>query len=304
MMHFWVDGRMQPSREALFHLELGAFHYGLAAFEGILAIRVGRRGEGRSGVALFRAHEHITRLFLSAAGVGIDTRYTAEDVIGAIRTTVGYNGLNTYYIRPLLFREGDYLRLVHKRTPVRLAILLNSFHFRFFTLTMRRPIALTAFDGLINPFGGAFASLKVSGRYVINMLAKKHAVSLGFDDAVLFDSRGNTTETTSANVFVKRGNELLTPAVGNIIDGITRRTVIKILHQMGIQVREGVISRDELLSSDGMFITGSAAGIVPVARIGDRKFSTRIPWLPELQKRYLDALTGRSGEMQGYLTYL
>lgn len=300
-LYAWIDGRICPQEEALFNLRLAAFHYGLAAFEGILAVK--EAGKGRSGVALFRAPEHIARLLESAQALHLEARYPTQDILEAIKEIVIHNGSRTCYVRPLMFGESDYLHLGPKNMPARLAVMVRPFSFLAFSLKMKRPVSLTTFGGRDNPSAGALGSLKVSGRYAINMLAKRYALDRGYADAVLFDSSGSVTEATSSNIFMIRKNEISTPAPGKIIDGITRKTAISILGQMGLKVAVRAIGSEELFESDAIFMTGTASGIVSAKNIDGHRLNAAASVLVELRNRYIDVISARDGKNKAYLSY-
>ncbi|MFA4983882.1 MAG: aminotransferase class IV [Candidatus Omnitrophota bacterium] len=300
-LYAWIDGRVSSQEVALFNLRLGAFHYGLAAFEGILAVRA--RGKGRNGVALFRAPEHIARLLESAQALHLDVRYSPQDILEAIREIVIRNGSRTCYVRPLLFGGNDYLHLARKNMPASLAVMVRPFNFLAFSLKMKIPVSLTTFGGRDNPSAGALGSLKVSGRYAMNMLAKRYALDRGCADAVLFDSSGSVAEATSSNIFIICKNKISTPAPGKIIDGITRKTVISILEQMGLKVAVRVIGREELLESDAIFLTGTASGIVCARNIEGHKLNAAAFVPAKLRSRYIDIISGRDDKNSSYLNY-
>ncbi len=290
MIYCWIDGKLVNMKDSLISLELGAFHYGSVVFDGILAVEISR--ENKKKVVLFRPAEHIDRFLKSASIMGFNLKYSNNEIIKIIENTIRFNSLSSYYIRPILFSETAYFKLLPGRSGARLAILLKPFHFRLFSLKMKIPVSLTCCDSIINPFSGDFSSLKVSGRYLINILAKRQARRSGFDDAVLFNCRGYVTETTSANIFILRKGKVQTPPLGNIIDGITRRTVIEILASMGISVIERGITKEEILDSDAIFTTGTATGIVPVKQIDKIKLNSSHILVREIQRRYIEIIKG------------
>ncbi len=285
-MHYWVDGKVYNKKELFIDLDANSLHYGLAIFEGILALKL------KNDVILFRLNEHIERFFKSADLLGLDIVYSKDDIIKAIKRVVKLNGLNSYYIRPILFSKDSYLKLLPSKRNTSLAILLKPFNLRLFSLKMKIPISLACFEGLINPFCGEYSSLKASGRYLISALAKKHASELGYDDVVLFGKDGNITETSTANIFILKNNEIKTPPLDNVLDGITRKTVIGILSKMSVRIKQEEITKKELLNSDAAFITGSAKGIVSIKKIEKKKLNSSHGIIKELQERYIKVITG------------
>lgn len=299
---FWIDGKIYNRKEAIFNLEIGALHYGSSVFEGILSVKIKERSENK--VVIFHLKEHIQRLLNSANILGLNINYSQDEVIEAVKSLIKFNGLNNYYIRPILFSRGDYSKLFSNRKNTTLGILLHKFNFKLFKLKMYFPISLVCLDKFIIPFTGKYASLKASGRYLINILAKKEADSLGYDDAVLFDIRGNLAETTTANIFMVKDNKVITPLLGNIIDGITRKTVIELLSDMDVEVKQEDISKEELLNCDAFFLTGTATGIVSVKQIDKKRLNFRHRLIVELQNRYLDIITAKEKAFQDYITYI
>ncbi len=295
----WVDGRLQEAGEVSLSPETGALHYGTAVFEGIVAVR------SRQGLVLFRAQEHMARLLNSAALLGMGLGYTQEELVGALKDTLRDQAAGrSYYVRPVVFDRNDYSRLLAKRKKVSLIILCRPFDFRLFALRMKLPVSLCIFDGLPLVFSGRFATLKASGRYVVNALAKQEGVRLGYQDSLLCDVRGNLAEATSANIFVVHKEGCLTPAPGNIIDGITRKTVISMMEQMGITVKQLALNKDMLSEAEAAFITGTASGIVAVKRIGKKTLNSRHALVRKLQDEYLGLISGRQGQVDGYLSYV
>lgn len=302
MIKFWLNGRMYKKEEAAVKLESGALHYGLAVFEGIITVGIKERGKRQ--IVLFRASEHIDRLLSSADILGLSVKYSHNDIIMAIKDVITSNGWRSYYVRPLVYSQDNYLRLTRRNIPSILAVLIKPFNFQVFSIRMRIPISLLCFEGMSNPFKGKYASLKASGRYLINAVAKRHADLSGYDEAVLLDQNGHVSETTAANIFLIKDNKIYTPPLGNIIGGITRKTAIDILYAMGIMVGERDISKGELLGSDAIFITGTAAGIVAVRQICHRRLDVTHRILAELQNRYLNIISAKDKEFSNHISYV
>jgi len=131
---FWIDGRICSKRESLFNLEIGALHYGSLVFEGILSVKIREASENK--VVIFHLEEHIQRLLNSANILGLNLNYSQDEITEVIKSLIKINGLSSYYIRPILFSRGDYLKLFHGRKNATLAILLHQFNFKLFTLKM------------------------------------------------------------------------------------------------------------------------------------------------------------------------
>ncbi|MDD5254978.1 MAG: aminotransferase class IV [Candidatus Omnitrophica bacterium] len=282
--------------------ELGAFHYGLAAFEGMLVIRAQDPG-GSQRIGIFRAGEHIARLKKSAEVIGAGLSISPETVLRNIKKEIMLRRPGSYYVRPMLFKSGDYIRLLHRHAPDSFIVLSKPFNFRIFLMKTRLPISLMLFQGLHSPFQGEFASAKISGRYLVNALAKKRAYDLGYNDAVLCDEEGFITESTSANVFVVQKGVVFTPTTRAIIKGITRSIVMDILREIGVTVTEKDISRQEILEEGSVFITGTASGIVACRKLEGRIIPAH-PLVREIQERYARMVTDQRPDAQGCWSYV
>ena len=298
-MPCWLDGTFHDREERLLGLDIGAFHYGVAVFEGILAVRSGRGG--KEGAALFRNADHVKRLWESAAMLGLEPPYSKEETARIIKDAIRHYRIGTCYVRPVLFAKDDYTRLLPAARKCSFAVLLKPASFRLLLLKMRMAVSLMMFEEAAIPLSGRFASLKASGRYLVNALAKRQAERSGFTDALLFDRQGGLAEATSTNIFVIRKDSVMTPAPGAIINGITRRSVIDILHDSGYRVEERDIMKDELGVCDAAFLTGTAAGISPVGRIGKHRLNSRHRIIGEIRDGYVKMLIGQSGDAEALL---
>ena len=258
----WLDGQLVPWREATPHVLSHALHYGSAVFE----------GERIYGGRIFRLSAHSARLLRSAALLDFAIPWSRAEIDEATREVVRANGLERGYVRPLAWRGAEAIGVSALGTKVHLAIAPWDWGAYFTGDAKRRGVRLTM-AGYRRP-GPEHApgASKASGLYVICTMEKDRALRAGFDDALMLDWKGRIAEATSANVFLLIDDELVTPAVDNFLDGITRREVIALARSRGLAVHERDVWPDDLDRAREMFLTGTAAEIVPVRELDGRSY--------------------------------
>ena len=258
----WIDGKLVPWREANVHILTHAMHYASSVFEGQRAY----------GGVIFKLSEHSARLRKSAELLGFELPWSVDELDAACNEVVKANGLTDAYVRPVAWRGSEQMGVSPKGTKPHVAIAawdwgkyfapeIAEKGLRLDIAPWRRPAPYTA------PVHS-----KAAGLYMIASLSKKHADDRGYDDALMFDWRGQVAEATGANVFFVRDGSLHTPVPDCFLDGITRRTVMDLARRRGIEVLERSIWPDELESFEQMFITGSAAEVTFVQSVGPWNF--------------------------------
>lgn len=147
---------------------------------------------------------------------------------------------------------------------------------------------------------------KITGNYVNSMIIKSIALRSGYDEAVILDPSGYVAECTGENIFVVRGGVIYTPPKASVLEGITRDTVMELAADLGIPVVEEVITRDQLYIADEVFITGTAAEIVPAVKIDYREIGDGKPGevMRSLLKLYLDTVRGQGKRSEQWLEYV
>lgn len=255
----WLDGKFVLDAEAKTSLLSHSLHYGGAVYEGI---RFYKTEGGRH--AIFRLKDHLKRLQASARTMSMET-YTIKALTDATIKAVRQSGLEEGYIRPMVFR-GEGLGLMSLGILVHTMVAVLPWN--------KGPDSITlATTGMVRLHPGSTnVKAKVAGHYVNSYLAAAQAREKGADDALLLDWQGDLAETSVANVFIVRGERIFTPRRDHIFPGITRDTVIAILAANDRKVVERHISLDEALQCDAMFVAGTAAEVLPVARLNDRVF--------------------------------
>ncbi|HEY0630345.1 MAG TPA: branched-chain amino acid aminotransferase [Sphingomicrobium sp.] len=258
----WIDGKLVPWREANVHILTHAMHYASSVFEGQRAY----------GGVIFKLSEHSARLRKSAELLGFELPWTVDEIDAACNEVVKANGLTDAYVRPVAWRGSENMGVSPKNTKPHMAIAawdwgkyfppeIAEKGLRLDIAPWRRPAPYTA------PVHS-----KAAGLYMIASLSKKHADERGYDDALMFDWRGQVAEATGANAFFVKDGQLFTPTPDCFLDGITRRTVMDLAHRRGIEVIERAIWPEELEGFEQMFITGSAAEVTFIRSVGPWNF--------------------------------
>jgi branched-chain amino acid aminotransferase len=258
----WFDGKLVPWREANVHVLTHAMHYASSVFEGQRAY----------GGVIFKLSEHSARLRNSASLLGFELPWSVEEIDAACNEVVKANGFTDAYVRPVAWRGSEQMGVSPKGTKPHLAIAawewgkyfapeIAAKGLRLDIAPWRRPAPYTA------PVHS-----KAAGLYMIATLSKKHADDRGYDDALMFDWRGQVAEATGANAFFVKDGALFTPTPDCFLDGITRRTVMDLARRRGVEVIEKAIWPEELEGFEQMFITGSAAEVTFIQSAGPWNF--------------------------------
>jgi branched-chain amino acid aminotransferase len=259
----WFDGRFVPWREAKVHVLTHGLHYASAVFE----------GERMYGGEVFHLREHSARLIESGRILDFEIPYSLEEIEQATVATCAKNGLSDCYIRPIAWRGSEVMGVAAQASHIHLAIAVWAWPSYFDPEQKRRGIELTwAKYKRPSPETAPTAS-KAAGLYMICTLSKHAAEREGFADAMMVDYRGYVAEATGANVFFVVDSTLVTPTPDCFLDGITRRAVMDLARSKGFEVVERHIRPDELAGFSECFITGTAAEVTPVSRVGDYRFT-------------------------------
>jgi len=297
----WLDGRMVPWDEARVHVLTHTLHYGLGVFEGI---RCYRTDDGRS--AVFRLPEHVRRLFDSAHINLMKVPFSREVVTQAVLDALRENGLAEGYIRPLAFIGDGVMGLNPADNPVRVAVIAWAWGKYLGEEGMERGICCRVSSFTRHHVNAKMQKGKTCGDYVNSILAKREALLDGYDEAILLDATGLVAEASGENLFVVRDGEIKTPPLANVLEGITRASVMEIARDKGMTVVEAPVTRDELYVADEVFLTGTAAEVTPVREIDHRQVGPgrRGPITKALQDAFFDVAAGRNRKYDRWLTYV
>jgi len=296
----WNDGKLVPWREANVHVLTHTLHYGVGVFEGLRAYKT------EQGTAIFRLKEHTDRLFASAHILRMKLHFDRETINEAQREIVRVNGLESAYIRPIVFygSEGMGLRADNLSTHIMIAAWGWGAYLGDDGLKNGIRVKTSSYARLhVNV---SMCRAKACGHYINSILALTEALENGADEALLLDTEGYVMEGSGENIFIVRDQKVITPDLASALEGITRSTVLVLLEEMGYKVIERRITRDEVYIADEAFFTGTAAEVTPIREldgriIGDGKPG---PGTKELQAKYFAVVEGKDDRHSDWLTYI
>ena len=295
----WHDGSLIPWDEATVHVSAHALNYGSSVFEGIRAYPFPQ------GPAILCLEEHLDRLWASCKVYRMEIPYTRDVVRQAILDTIRANGHPECYIRPIVFRGWGTFSLDGRSCPTHVSII---------TVYMGKYLGDGALENGVDVGVSSWhrmapntlpAAAKIGGQYINSQLIVMEAVERGYTEGIALDVFGYVSEGSGENIFVARNGRLHTPPLsGSILDGITRRCVLALAGEMGLEVREELIPREMLYVADEIFFCGTAAEITPVRSVDGIVVGSgkRGPITAQLQKSYFDIVEGRAEDRHGWLT--
>lgn len=294
---FWFDGELLPIEEAQIAPFTHALHYGSGVFEGIRAYETSR------GTAIFRLRDHLERLFASAAAYGLRIPYTVDQLSHAIWETLAANAFTSGYIRPLVFFGARGISLAPQYAcPTHVLIALKELD--------GSHVGVTAARVTISPWQKTSSralpsTVKACGHYTNSILALHDAYERGFDEALLLNAQGFVAEGSGENVFLVKDGVLSTnDASQDVLLGITRDSIITLAGDLDIPVEIRSIHPNELLAVDELFLTGTAAEVLPVAELDGRPYACPGAITQRLQIAYRDAVSGKDPRRADWLTTL
>ncbi|TMK38721.1 MAG: branched-chain amino acid transaminase [Actinobacteria bacterium] len=294
----WMNGEFVAWEEAKVHVLTHGLHYGTGVFEGV------RCYETERGPAIFRHTEHLERLYRSAQLYYMPVPYPAEELRAATHQLIVRNQLRSCYIRPLIFRGYGQMGLFPLDAPVEVAIAVWEWGSYLGEEGKRQGIRAKVSSWRRISAESLIPHAKASGQYLNNVLAKIESQKAGYDEAILLDDLGHVCEGSGENIFAVRKGAIHTPPqTAGILDGITRDSVLRIARDLGHEVVEHDIDRAELYLADEVFMSGTAAELVPVREIDDHPIGTGEPGpvTREIQTVFDAALHGRD---ERYLEWL
>jgi branched-chain amino acid aminotransferase len=294
----WMNGDFVAWEDAKVHVLTHGLHYGTGVFEGV------RCYDTEHGPAVFRNAEHTERLLRSAELYYMPVPYSAEVLQAASRELVARNNLRSCYIRPIVYRGYGSMGLNPMDAPVDVTIACWEWATYLGEEGTRNGIrAKVSSWRRISP-DSLIPQAKASGQYLNSVLAKIESMNAGYQEAILLDDHGYVCEGTGENIYIVAGAEIVTPGHHNsILDGITRRSVIQLARDLGYTVRERDVARAELYLADEVFMSGTAAELVPVVEVDDHRIADGTPGEVTrlLQGAFDDAIHGRSERYRDWL---
>lgn len=299
--YIWQDGELVEFEKATVHMLTAALHYGAAVFEGIRAYKTDK------GPAVFRLREHAARLIESAEVFGFrELPYTVDSVSQAIKDTVRANGFDECYIRPLLYLTGGAWNLNVDAGKPALMIAVWQWSNYLGEEALAKGIRANISSYTRHHPNVSMTKAKIAGNYVNSILAKTESVRLGFEEAIMLDPQGYIAECTGENLFMVRRGKLVTPSTAPVLEGITRHTIHTIAKDLGYDVLEQPISRDQLYIADEVFVCGTAAECIGLSEIDFRKIGDGKtgPVTRAIQKVYHDLIRGKVAKYEDWCDYV
>ncbi len=286
-----MDGELVEWDHATTHILTHTLHYGMGVFEGVRAYPT------PNGVAIFRLHDHVTRLLDSAKIFMMDVPFTHEEIFEACKSVVRENGLSDgCYLRPLIYLGYGEMGLNPLPCSVNVAIaawpwgtylgddgVANGVRMKISSWRRHDPNAMPT-------------AAKGTGMYINSSLAKVEAIKAGYDEAIMLAPDGKVSECTGENLFVVQGETLTTPHIAHAgtLEGITQNTVETIAKDFGYEVNYEPLIRTDLYLADEAFLTGTAAEVVPIQSVDDRLVGngTPGPITTRIQETYFATVRG------------
>jgi len=297
----WMNGTLVDWDDATVHILNPTLHYGWGVFEGVRAYATSR------GPAVFRLTDHINRLFRSAKIYLMEPDFTPDEIIEATKETVRVNEIEACYIRPIFYLGYGEMGLnpLPSKTVVSIAVWPWGAYLGEDAKETGCRAATSSWQHInansIPPTG------KGTGQYMNSSLAKVTALKAGYDEAILLNPAGNVVQGTGENVFVVTGGKLYTPPIQDgLLQGITRDSVMTIARDQGYEVVEQSLVRSDLYHADEAFFTGTAAELVPISEVDDRKVGTGKPGpiTREVAEIFTGATTGQIDRYKSWNEYV
>jgi branched-chain amino acid aminotransferase len=295
----WLDGELVDWRDAKIHVLSHTLHYGCGAFEGLRAYKTA------NGTAIFRLREHTERLFNSAKILRMKIPFTPDHVMQAQREVVRQNKLESGYIRPLTWIGDEKLGVSPKGNKIHLMVAAWAWGAYLGEEGLKRGIRVKTSSYTRHHVNITMTQAKAVSNYTNSILANMEATDDGYDEAMLLDASGFVSEGAGENLFVIKDGRVFTPDLSaGALNGITRNTVFSICQDLGLEVKEKRITRDEVYIADEAFFTGTAAEVTPIRELDRVEIGagSRGPITEKIQAAFFDIVNGRNPKYAEWLT--
>jgi branched-chain amino acid aminotransferase len=300
MDYIWFNGELVEWDKATVHVMAHVIHYGTSFFEGI------RCYETPQGPAIFRLTPHMQRLIDSAKIYRTVIPYTLDQLVAAVKETVRANRLRSGYIRPVVFRGYGEIGVNPLNNPVEVAIATIEWGKYLGAEAMEQgvDVCISSWNRFAPNTMPALA--KAGGNYMNSQLIKMEAITNGYAEGIALDADGHISEGSGENLFLVRNGIVYTPPLtSSILSGITRDTVITLLRDMGVEVREQILPREMLYLADELFFTGTAAEVTPIRSVDRIPVGSgrRGPITAAVQETFFGIVQGERPDRYGWLEY-
>ena len=295
----WMDGQMVDWRDAKIHVLTHTLHYGCGAFEGVRAYKTDK------GTAIFRLKEHTERLFNSAKILRMPMTFTQQELMQAQLDVVKANNLESCYLRPLVWLGSEKLGVSPKGAKVHAMVAAWAWGAYLGEEGLKRGIRVKTSSYTRHHVNITMTQAKAVSNYTNSILANLEATEDGYDEAMLLDSAGFVSEGAGENLFIIKDGKLYTPDLSaGALNGITRNTIFAICQDLGLELKEKRITRDEVYICDEAFFTGTAAEVTPIRELDRIQIGqgSRGPITEKIQAAFFDIVNGRNPKYAEWLT--
>ena len=295
----WMDGQMVEWRDAKIHVLTHTLHYGCGAFEGVRAYKTDK------GTAIFRLKEHTERLFNSAKILRMPITFTQQELMQAQLDVVKANNLESCYLRPLVWLGSEKLGVSPKGAKVHAMVAAWAWGAYLGEEGLKRGIRVKTSSYTRHHVNITMTQAKAVSNYTNSILANMEATDDGYDEALLLDSAGFVSEGAGENLFIIKNGVIYTPDLSaGALNGITRNTIFAIAKDMGLEIKEKRITRDEVYICDEAFFTGTAAEVTPIRELDRLEIGqgSRGPITEKIQAAFFDIVNGRNPKYAEWLT--
>ena len=294
----WQDGKLIDWRSAKIHVLTHSLHYGMSVFEGERAYKT------EKGTAIFRLFEHTKRLLNSAKIFQMNVPYDMDTLMKAQKQVIRENHLESGYIRPIIWVGSEALGVSAKNNTIHTAIAAWPWGAYLGEDGISKGIRVKISSFSRHHVNVSLVRAKASGYYINSILANQEATTCGYDEALLLDTEGFVSEGSGENVFIVKNGKLYTPDLASCLDGITRDSVITLANDLGIEVIQKRITRDEVYCADEAFFSGTAAEITPIREVDNRQIGigSRGPVTEKIQSLFFDVVSGKAPKYAHWLS--
>jgi branched-chain amino acid aminotransferase len=297
----WMNGELVAYEKATVHFLTAGLHYGAGVFEGIRCYNTER------GPAVFRLKEHIERLADSAMVLGFrELPFTEAELCDAVKATISANEYNECYIRPLVYHVSPHPNLNIDLGGAQIGIAVWEWGQYLGEEALEKGVRANVSSYTRHHPNVMMTKAKITGNYANSYLAKTESVRMGFDEAIMLDPDGYVAECTGENVFVIRRGKVYTPPTAAILEGITRDALLVIARDLGYEVVEQPLSRDQLYIADEIFFSGTAAECIAVCEVDFRVIGAGHmgPLTRQIQKAFHAVVHGNHPRSAEWLDYV
>jgi branched-chain amino acid aminotransferase len=297
--HIWHNGRFIPWEQANIHILSHVVSYGTSVFEGI------RCYDTPAGPSIFRLREHVRRMEDSAKIYRMDLGYTRDELADAMQELVRMNEMESCYLRPIAIRAYGDIGVNPLNNPIDVYIACWNWgkYLGEEALAQGVDVCVSSWKRIAPNTLPALA--KAGANYMNSQLIKMEALTNGYAEGIALDDAGYVSEGSGENIFLVRDGRIHTPPLGaSVLPGITRDSVIRLAHDLGIPLTESLVPREMLYIADEVFFSGTAAEITPIRSIDRIEIGKRghRPITKKLQQEFFALIGGQTQDRYGWLS--